>query len=177
MTINFRKLSSEQDRWWREAWELYEKSFPNKERRPYDTYVTTFANELFIGNAIECDGRFAGILYYWQGDGYLYLEHLAVDPAMRGGSIGSKTLEALETLCGKEQKIILEIDPPIDDISRRRKGFYIRSGFCANERLYIHPSYSTPAEPHRLVLMSYPTSLSERETDDFERFISTIVLK
>lgn len=47
-----------------------------------------------------------------QNESFLYIEHFCILP---------KTL-------------MLEIDPPKDDISKRRKGFYERSGFTEKSR-------------------------------------------
>ena len=63
---------------------------------------------------------------------------------------------ALSAFCRKVGRVILEIDPPVDDISIRRLHFYERLGFVANPYQYIHPSFRKPFTPHRLVLMSIP---------------------
>ncbi len=60
------------------------------------------------------------------------------------------------------RQIILEIDPVIDEISRRRLHFYLRNGFVANEQYdYIHPPYKTGDKPYPLLLMSSGAPLSE----------------
>lgn len=57
---------------------------------------------------------------------------------MRNKQYGQKTL----SLLAKQGKtLILEIDPPKDDISKRRKGFYERCGFTENFFTHIHPPY------------------------------------
>ncbi|MFQ7502317.1 MAG: GNAT family N-acetyltransferase [Alistipes finegoldii] len=73
--------------------------------------------------------EFIGILFHWGADGYRYVEHLAVSPALRGQNMGSAALSAF---CRKVGRVILEIDPPVDDISIRRLHFYERLGFVAN---------------------------------------------
>lgn len=70
-----------------------------------------------------------------------------------GRDLGSKVLRAF---CREAGRVVLEIDPPEDEISIRRQGFYERNGFVTNPYLYIHPSFRRPFQPHRLVLMSYP---------------------
>ena len=63
--------------------------------------------------------------------------------------------------------VILEIDPPVDDISRRRKGFYERNGFIANDYDYTHLPYHRGCEGHRLVIMSSPHRIDEAEYRNF----------
>ena len=73
--------------------------------------------------------------------------------------------------------VILEIDPPEDDISIRRRHFYERLGFVANPYQYIHPSFRKPFTPHRLVLMSYPGAITYEEARNFADFVREVVLR
>ena len=85
----------------------------------------------------------------------------------------SRTLEEL----GRDGKtVVLEIDPPVDDISIRRRHFYERLGFVANPYEYIHPSFRKPFTPHQLILMSYPGPLTYDEARGFADFVRETVL-
>ena len=101
------------------------------------------------------------------------MEHLAVSPAIRGGGLGSAILSAF---CDRTERVVLEIDPPEDEISVRRLHFYRRLGFCDNPYAYVHPSYARPFRPHRLVLMSRPGPLSYDEARRFAAFIRERIL-
>lgn len=171
--IQFIPFQSRLDEAWAEAWELYENSFPACERWNGNDYDRAFTDPLFEADAIRYDGRFAGILFHWKGDGFHYVEHLAVSPLLRGQNIGSRALEAF---C-EGRRVILEIDPPEDEISIRRLRFYERLGFAANPHAYIHPSFRRPFQPHRLVLMSRPGALSDDEARRFADFIREQVLR
>ena len=171
--LQFIPFRSRLDEAWTEAWELYENSFPACERWNANDYDRAFRDPLFEADAIRCDGRFAGILFHWRGDGFHYVEHLAVSPLLRGQNIGSRTLAAF---C-EGRRVILEIDPPEDEISVRRLGFYRRLGFHDCPLEYVHPSYSRPFEPHRLVLMGYPTPLDVREARTLADFVRKEVLR
>lgn len=157
--LQFIPFKSRADKGWAEAWELYEKSFPYNERWSEEAYDRAFGDPNFEADGIWRGGEFIGILFHWGADGYRYVEHLAVSPALRGQNMGSAALSAF---CRKVGRVILEIDPPEDDISIRRRHFYERLGFVANPYRYIHPSFRKPFTPHRLVLMSYPTAVSHR---------------
>lgn len=73
----------------------------------------------------------------------------------------------LELLRARGKTIILEIDPPVDDISRRRKGFYERNGFIANDYDYTHLPYHRDCKGHRLIIMSSPRRIDEAEYNNF----------
>lgn len=93
---------------------------------------------------------------------------------MHNKQYGQKVLDLLE----KQGKIlILEIDPPEDDISRRRKGFYERCGFTANSFTHIHPPYHEENEGHHLVIMTYPIQISQNIFDTFSYYLKNRVMK
>ena len=122
---------------------------------------------------VSSGDEFIGILFHWNAGDYRYVEHLAVSPRLRGQNMGSKALAAF---C-QGRRVILEIDPPEDEISVRRQHFYQRLGFVANPYAYIHPSFRRPFHPHRLVLMSYPEALTYEEARGFADFIRERVLR
>ena len=53
-------------------------------------------------------------------------------PEMRGRGCGA---QALSLLGERKKTVILEIDPPNDEVSVRRKAFYERAGYRANIRV------------------------------------------
>lgn len=171
-SLQFIPFRSRSDEGWAEARELYENSFPACERWNEADYDRAFDDPLFEADAIRRDGEFVGILFHWTCDGFHYVEHLAVSPRLRGQNMGSRALEAF---C-RGKRVILEIDPPEDEISIRRLHFYERLGFVANPHNYIHPSFRKPFQHHRLVLMSRPGPLGDDEARRFADFIREHVL-
>ena len=73
--------------------------------------------------------------------------------------------------------LILEIDPPVDDISIRRKGFYERCGFVENLYSHTHPPYHVGNHGHDFVIMSSPKMLTPNEYDVFFSFLENTVMK
>lgn len=61
------------------------------------------------------------MLVTWRREKFVYLEYFAVDASLRGQGAGQRILEELRDAF--PHKVILEIDPPEDGISRRRLGF------------------------------------------------------
>ena len=171
--LQFIPFTSPADRGWAEALEIYLRSFPYKEQRSEEDHVRALRDPHFRADGIWCGDEFVGILYHWQGDGWHYVEHLAVSPALRGRNMGSKALAAF---C-EGRRVILEIDPPADEISIRRLHFYRRLGFVENPHEYIHPSFRRPFEQHRLVLMSYPSPLTDDKARRFADFVRETVLR
>ncbi|MGL4107464.1 GNAT family N-acetyltransferase [Clostridium sp. LP20] len=107
---------------------------------------------------------FIGIILYWETEDYTYIEHFCIYSSMRNRKYGQKALELLRE---KYKTIILEIDPPIDEISIRRKGFYERVRFKDNSFVHVHPPYHEGKSGHSLFIMSYPNLLSEMEYENF----------
>ena len=102
------------------------------------------------------------------------IEHFCILPEMRNKQYGQKTL----ALLAKQGKtLILEIDPPKDDISKRRKGFYERCGFTENSFTHIHPPYHKENEGHHLVIMTCPRQVSRDMFDTFSHYLKNRVMK
>lgn len=171
--LQFVPFRSPADQGWADAMTLCREAFPPKERRSECDTVAALADPLFHADSIRVDGAFVGILFWWQWGHLRYIEHFAVDPALRGRSIGA---EALNEFC-RGRRVVLEIEPPEEPLAVRRKHFYERAGFTANPQPYVHPSYGSPAEPHPLVLMSFPAPLTNDEARGFADFVRNRVLR
>lgn len=173
--IRFIPFTSPADKGWDAAWMLYENSFPYKECRSLEDNLRALEDPRFRADGIWHDERLVGILYHWHWrDGIRYIEHLAMSPELRGQNMGS---QALAAFCSATKGTILEIDPPVDEISIRRLHFYQRLGFIENPQEYLHPSFRNPFETHKLVLMSRPCPLTNKEVRDFADFVRTEVLR
>lgn len=170
--LEFKPFRGTADKGWEAAAKLYNAAFPAKEIRSAADHLRALSDPLFRADGIWLDGHFAGLLYYWKFNDWYYGEHLAIDPSMRGRNIGS---EALAAFC-QGKRVVLEIDPPEDEISIRRLHFYQRLGFVENPYHYLHPSFRRPFETHRLVLMSYPGPLPHEEARALAKFVRERVL-
>lgn len=171
--LQFIPFHSPRDKGWAEAEGLYNNSFPAKEIRSQVDHLRALEDPRFHADSIWHDEEFVGILYHWSMDGWYYIEHLAISPLLRGQNMGSVALAAF---CRNVGRVVLEIDPPLDEISVRRLHFYQRLGFVENPHEYIHPSFNHPFESHKLVLMSYPTPLSDDQARQFADFVREVVL-
>lgn len=158
----------------KEAWELYENSFPLCERRSLDHHIKAVDDNAFYPMVITENGEFIGILFYWlYNDKYCYVEHLATSPEKRCGGYGAKIMKKLQEL---GYITLLEIEPQVDELTTRRRGFYERQDFVMNDHLHIHPSYRPTTSPHKLEVMSYPREITNEEFLCFRRFLLDNVL-
>lgn len=156
------------------AMELYQISFPFHEQREAFSQSAILHDEAYHFDLIYDQDVFVGLALYWEMSGYLYLEHFCILPEMRNHQYGQKAL----TLLGQKGKtIILEIDPPVDPISLRRKGFYERCGFVENPYPHVHPPYHKGNHGHQLVIMTRPSQISQEEYDDFKDFLQNHIMK
>lgn len=91
---------------------------------------------------------------------------------MRNKHYGQRILEEIQT-----KPLILEIDPVIDEISRRRQNFYERCGFVDNPYQHVHPPYHKGYSGHQLVVMSFPRKLTTDEYEMFNDFLKNTIMK
>lgn len=171
-TLEFRRFATPADEGWREAMDLYQAAFPAKERRSEEDTVRALSDPEFHACSVWLEGRFAALLFYWQNGELTYGEFLAVRPELRGQNIGARIMEWFL----RQGDVILEIEPPVDELTCRRRGFYERLGFVVNDYHYIHPSYGNPLDPHQLVLMSHRRTLSRPEAEKLARYVRERVM-
>lgn len=154
-------------------WALYHQSFPEHERRLWPAQQMALAHPDYHFDVIWEGGAFAGLILWWEAEGFLYVEHFCIEPELRGKGLGQR---ALRLLTAKGKPVILEIDPPVDEISIRRKGFYERALFCANPWPHVHPPYRPGNSGHALVVMSAPGALTLEEYGAFSRYLADAVM-
>lgn len=109
-------------------WQLYERSFPLEEQRPYRHHAQAMAcEEGFVCMRLHDDEGLAGLLFYWElPQGCLYLEHLAVCSQRRGQGIGHQLMDLIASW---HKPVILEIEPVVDISTQRRLRFYQSCGY------------------------------------------------
>lgn len=156
------------------VWEIYEDSFPTHEKRTYEDHLRAIKDSRFHADAVMEDGQLAGLLFYWLLDDSAYIEHFAIARSLRGQSYGTRILQRF---CDQMKRVILEIDPPVDQVSVNREHFYHRLGFLSLPFAYTHPAYSKEYVPHTLVLMSYPDPMDDAEFAAFKRMMFEQIMK
>lgn len=173
MTLEMKRLTSCEDRMYQRAMELYKASFPAHEQREALSQQRILSCREYHFNLLYDGERFVGMILYWETDAFLYVEHFCIDPQMRNKSYGRTALSLLQE-AGKP--ILLEIDPPVDELSQRRKCFYERAGFRENPYRHIHPPYHPENSGHLLTVMSFPDTLDAAEYDAFRLYLNRKVM-
>ncbi len=150
------------------AYAIYQKSFPLFEQRILADQIEALSDaEYFAQVAKDEQGQVVALLFTWQTGTFIYIEHLAVSENARGKNIGTKLLTQLKE--NASVPIILEIDPPIDAISIRRRGFYERLGFIMSDFERIHPKFRADAIAYELKVLSSP-SIDEKLYKEFNDY-------
>lgn len=150
---------------------LYEAAFPPEERRPTPRWLELVAGDdgrFEITEVRTADGRFAGFITTWDLTTCRYVEHFAILASERGGGIGGAAFDDLMERVGNDGKpLVLEVEEPADDLSRRRIGFYERHGMhLLRETPYVQPPYHAGGQPLPMKLMTSwePERLGREET-------------
>lgn len=148
------------------SWELYVAAFPEEERRTLLYHLATMQLDNFYFEAIFDNDTLIGIIGWWNFAEVRYIEHLATSPQLRNGGYGKRILSGFA--CESDKPILLEVEHPEDELTKRRIGFYERQGFVLNPHYYAHPSYGD--DPNALValqVMTYPTAITEEDLQHF----------
>lgn len=153
---------------------LYDTAFPLYEQRSYQGRKAILKHNDYYLLSFEENGIFIGFIGCWRIQDYYYIEHLAISPVLRGQGYGQKVLKQF---CHDVGKVILEIDPVIDEISRKRWSFYQHCGFHKNSYIHTHPSYYPENQPHALEVLSYPSTIDSEVYSEFSRKLQTVVME
>lgn len=113
--------------------QLYTKAFPKDERFPFWILKHSTKNEKCILNAILEDGKFVGMEYIVNCDDAFYLMYFAIVENIRNRNYGSRILADVKQ---KYKTIFLSIEKQNDQLSIRRKNFYLRNGFFETNKYY-----------------------------------------
>lgn len=169
--MRFERITTSNHPLYEEAINLYKISFPTYEQREEASQTKILQNSDYHFVALCDEDEFIGEILYWKIGNFLYVEHFCILPTMRNRQYGQKVLETLQ-----DTPLILEIDPPVDSISQRRKGFYERCGFVENPYSHVHPPYHRGNSGHELVFMSSPEMLTFDEYRTFNDYLQDVIM-
>lgn len=172
--MEFVRIQSENNKYWNEVMNMYASSFPIFEQRTLNDQISALQDDNYYCMAICESNSLIGLIFYWDLSEYVYIEHFAISSNLRGKSYGSKVIKEF---CENNKNIILEIDPPLDDISIKRLRFYSKLGFKLQDFEYIHPSFRKDTPAHTLKIMTYPNDITKDEFDDFSKFLNDKIMK
>lgn len=148
--------------------ELLHSAFPIEERRDDNAQRNiTDENHRFgcylITVTIDGNDLPVGLINIWVLNGFHYVEHLATTPSLRNKGYGKLIMQKIEEMF--HGILILEVERPENEITKRRIGFYSRCGLHLCKRSYLQPSYHKDGKTLPLLLMFRGT---EDIDDSFE---------
>lgn len=159
MAIQFRKVDKSE---FYKVYEVIEKAFPLSEYRTFDEQMVLMELPYFNAMLIEDENALVGILIEWELEHAIYLEHLAVNPEIRGKGLGSILMR--EYLSKSANNIVLEVEDVDTEIAQRRIGFYERLGFTLSNISFKQPQFEgRDEETVNLRIMHYPNNISNDE--------------
>ncbi|WP_103070636.1 GNAT family N-acetyltransferase [Aquimarina sediminis] len=169
------RLKSISDKYFENAWRIYEESFPIEERRLIDAQAHVMKNPNYHFDIIIDEKQLVGFLLWWDFDSYRYIDHFATSIQQRNKGFGKLILE--EFIGRTDKPIVLEVELPNSTINQRRINFYERIGFKLNSHYYEVPPSVTDQLPIQLLLISYPTLLSLKDVEEFVELYHPILFK
>ena len=171
--MNFLRITNMDDIRIRKSLIEYHSSFPHHEQRELKSQTTIMAdNDYHFLLAFDGSEEIGAILY-WENENFIYVEHFFIYSNFRRHQYGSRILNEISA---QGKIVILEIDPPQDTVSIRRKSFYENNGFCVNLYTHIHPPYHKGNGGHMLTVMSYPRAITVSEYKSFKCYLEMRVM-
>ena len=173
--MDYIRIENNLDKYFTEAWGLYETSFPLEERRPIDSQINVFKNLNYHFDVIIEDGKFIGFLLWWDFDKLRFIEYFATVESIRNKGFGKLIIE---TFLKRSQKpIILEVELPDSNIRERRIEFYKRLGFHLNPHFYEIQPIHEGLSALEFLIMSFPYSISKDDVRNFVEQCHPIIFK
>lgn len=157
------------------VFDIMERSFPPDERRPKSEQLALLNNPAHSIYILQKSSNIAAFITVWRFDGFAFIEHFAVHPDFRCNGTGSFILSEIIPYLGV--RVCLEAEPPLNEISKRRIGFYERNGFTLNEYPYMQPPISNGKLPVPLMIMTTGGGISESEFNNIRDIIYREVYK
>lgn len=143
------------------VYSMMEESFPVDERRTYEEQKALLDNEMYsiyILPDTEND-NIKAFIAIWRFDDFAFVEHFAVSSLYRNGGLGALILQEVKKLLSS--MICLEVEPPEEEMAKRRIGFYERNGFYYNEYEYMQPAISKDRNEIPLRIMTTGGKVTE----------------
>lgn len=149
-----------------EIYAAMQQNFISDELRDYRAAMAVLDDGRYGVYHIVSDGVRLGFICIWNLKSAAFVEHFVIYEPYRGKGVGG---EAIDCVCGKFGKVILEVEKPEDDVKRRRIAFYQRHGFAINPQPYAQPAYRPDSAWVPMHLMSFPAA-----ADNFGELVSEL---
>ena len=156
--LKIHRIKSKEDQYFAEFWDIYSTSFPHNERRVSNQQTEVFKKREYQVDIYLFDNHIVGFIAFWTTKDFIFIEHLAIATEVRSKGLGSAILKPF--IEREPIPVILEIEPPINDLTRRRLKFYESLGFIRNDHLHFQPPYHPEDQPLKFEILTYPLQIS-----------------
>ena len=170
--IRFKNIS---DNHFKKAWKIYEDAFPIEERRLLNQQINVMKESNYHFDIMIDKNELIGILLWWDFETLRHIEYFATSTKHRNKGFGKQILENF--MNDNDKPILLEVELPYSTINKRRIKFYERIGYKLNQHYYEVPPFIEGNNPLQLLLMSYPTFLTEKDVEQFTQICHPIIFK
>lgn len=141
--------------------QIYEEAFPMDERREWNQLSELLANPQFSFNGIYDEQKLIGLISVWNLNKFSFIEHFAIRGSERGKGFGSQVLQLIRSRISNP--VILEVEEPFNDTSRKRIAFYECQNFLVSDCEYYQPPYSIGKSKVKMLLMSFPERIKPKD--------------
>lgn len=152
---------------------MMEDAFPPNEMRTKEKQMELFTTRknyhvICLGNERKNEEVFAFIIV-WDITGYIFIENFAVDSSVRGKGFGGLLLDwVVEEF---KKPVLLEVEPPVDTMTKRRVGFYQGHNFHLCDEDYLMPPLREGDKFFPLKLMRTPNAITKEEFRPIQKLI------
>lgn len=159
----------------RDIYSIMEQSFPKDEYRTKAKQKQLFNESAYNIYGEKKDGKLLSFITVWTFSDFYYVEHFAVAPDYRNLGLGSKMLKEVEEKFNG--LLVLEVECPTDELTKRRVEFYKRNGYKLNEYDYVQPSMAKGRKEIPLKIMSNPIELTKIMFENVKHTLYSLVYK
>ena len=144
------------------VYEIMNEAFPVDEKRTFDEEKELLSNpsfEILVWQDAKSE-KIKGFITSYRMNGFRFIEHFAVGAKYRNEGIGKAVLSEL---CKADERLCLEVEPPVTEQAVRRIEFYRRNGFSLNPYPYVQPPISKGTNAVPLMIMTTGGEVDETE--------------
>ena len=172
--IRIHQIRSANDQHFADFWRIYTESFPFNERRTPDQHIRIFQKPHYQINTYVIGNQLVGFIASWGDTEFVFVEHFAISPEFRSKRLGSTVLQ--QFIEEFNIPVILEIEMPIDELTKRRLKFYELAGFLRNQHNHYMPPYHKSNPPLEMEILTFPTMISDELYQRFAKFQKEVVM-
>lgn len=153
---------------------IMESSFPINEIRSRQGQYELLKKENYSLYIKKEEGKIIGFISVWDLGEINFIEHFAIDKNYRNKGVGSKMLK--QVINNSDKTVVLEVEPIINETTKKRVDFYTRNGMFYHDFYYEQPALEKERERVELKIMS-TTLLTEQDFNKVKEILYKKVYK